>query len=174
MKKFFCASLLCAILCLCGCGGKGESYTLHESVFNSFSAQSFDGSIVTEKVFAECKVTMVNVWATYCAPCIEEMPVLAELEREYSGCGFRVVGIAADGEKSYARAKEIVAETGADYIHLRPSADLKNFLSEITAVPYTVFVNESGCIIGDPYLGSKSGKDWKKTIKSMLDFVSGG
>ena len=46
-----------------------------------FSAKDIDGKNVSEKVFADSKITMVNVWGTFCGPCIREMPDLGVLNK---------------------------------------------------------------------------------------------
>ena len=49
----------------------------------AFEAKDMEGNEVTSGVFAESKLTMINVWATYCNPCLNEMPDLGELSGEY-------------------------------------------------------------------------------------------
>ena len=47
-----------------------------------FEGYDMDGNAVSSEIFAESKLTMVNVWATYCNPCMREMPGLGELANE--------------------------------------------------------------------------------------------
>ena len=58
-------------------------------VFESFTAQDLDGNQVDETIFEDAELTMINVWGTFCTPCLEEMPDLAELNREYQEKGVR-------------------------------------------------------------------------------------
>ena len=58
----------------------------------SFEAQDMDGNTVSSDIFGESKITMVNVWATYCNPCLSEMPELGELAQEYDAGEFRLIG----------------------------------------------------------------------------------
>ena len=44
-----------------------------------FEGQDVEGNTFSSDVFAESKITMINVWATYCNPCLSEMPALGEL-----------------------------------------------------------------------------------------------
>ena len=48
----------------------------------TFAAKDMDGNEVTSGIFSESKLTMINVWATYCNPCLNEMPDLGELSEE--------------------------------------------------------------------------------------------
>lgn len=58
------------------------------------------------------KVVAVNFWATWCAPCVKEMPTLAKLEREMGGADFAVVPINFDRESDHDYAKRQIAELG--------------------------------------------------------------
>ncbi len=73
------------------------------------SAQSFAASAAFDSIaFADVdaapktlhdwqgKVVLVNLWATWCAPCLEELPVLATLHKHYQSQGFEVVAISQD------------------------------------------------------------------------------
>ncbi len=81
--------------------GNGTSETANEEpdtngILSSFSATDLDGNAVDESIFSSSKLTMVNIWATFCGPCIGEMPDLGLLNEEYASEGFQVVGIVAD------------------------------------------------------------------------------
>ena len=172
----------CLLLGICGCKDEEptEEITRGDGIFSEFTAVDFDGNIVDSSVFDGYKVTMVNVWATWCDPCKKELPALAELNEEYKDEGFQVIGIAYDTadknynkvQSSYNAAINIIEQTGANFRHLIPSKSLKDFLDPIQAVPVTVFVDEDGYQIGRTYTGSKSKADWGKIIELNLDFIN--
>ena len=56
--------------------GSGGGGTPAKNVFGSFTAQTLDGTEVTQDIFKETDLTMVNIWGTFCGPCIREMPEL--------------------------------------------------------------------------------------------------
>ena len=56
-------------------------------VMSRFTATDLEGVEVDQSIFSDYKLTMVNVWATFCTPCINEMPDLGELAAEYSDQG---------------------------------------------------------------------------------------
>ena len=62
----------------------------------TFSGSDLNGNPVTIEIFAENKVTMLNIWGTFCGPCIREMPDLAKLNKENKDKNFEVVGIIID------------------------------------------------------------------------------
>ncbi len=149
-------------------------------ILSSFSTTDISGTDVDESALADYELTMVNVWATFCSPCIREMPDLGELAEEYKAKGVQIVGLVSDvldsdrtiNQSQLNTAKEIVDKTNADYIHLLPSNDLIGLLSQISSVPTTFFVDKDGNQVGSAYLGSKSKADWKSIIDKTLSEVS--
>ena len=62
----------------------------------TFTATDMSGAAITSDIFAKNKVTMVNIWGTFCGPCIREMPDLANLAKTNAAKGVQVVGIPID------------------------------------------------------------------------------
>ena len=146
-------------------------------LFGNFSAKDVNGNTVTNSVFAGHEVTMVNIWASYCSPCAKELPDLAALHEEYRAQGFQVVGIILDAADSkgnadagaLADAKDIIGKTGAGYTHIIPTGSMFSaYLSRVSSVPTTVFVNSDGEIIGSAYAGAKSKSQWASIIEEKL------
>ena len=140
----------------------------------TFEAVSADGETVTSDIFADSRLTMVNVWATYCNPCLMEMPYLGELAAEYSPEDFQIIGIISDvmegDEDTLQTALSLISETGADtYTHLLLNESLYTaMLTDVTAVPTTFFVDSEGRIL-DTDLGSKEKDAWKELIDVYLE-----
>jgi thiol-disulfide isomerase/thioredoxin len=61
------------------------------------------------------EVVLVNVWATWCAPCIEEMPDLLRLRREFREQGLRLILVSADFESARKQVRERLAGLGVDF-----------------------------------------------------------
>lgn len=146
-------------------------------VLEGFTSEDLDGNAVDSSIFEGYPVTMVNVWATFCTPCINEMPDLGELAAEYAPKGLQIIGIVSDvsdynggySEEMTDLAREIVDATGADYLHLMPSTDLiERKLGEIQAVPTTFFVDENGAEIGEMLVGARSADDWRAVFDDLL------
>ena len=139
-------------------------------MLSSFSATDLDGNTIDQSMLADYDLTMVNVWATYCGPCIDEMPDLGKISKEYQDKGFQIVGIVSDTyDAEDATAKEIVEETGADYSHIVLNTDLVNGpLKDVQVVPTTFFVDKNGNQVGQVITGSKSESNWKKIIDDLL------
>ncbi|MEA5011469.1 MAG: TlpA disulfide reductase family protein [Angelakisella sp.] len=149
-----------------------------EPLLGSFTATDLDGNQVDQSIFENYDLTMINIWGTFCSPCIKEMPDLGEIHKEYADKKVQVVGIVIDtldrdGTISASQvevAKEVVAKTGADYLHILPSEDLINLkLYAVNAVPETIFVDSTGALVGKSYYGARSKIDWTKIINSLLE-----
>ena len=138
-------------------------------------AVTTDGEKVSASVFENSKLTMINVWATFCGPCINEMPDLGEIVGSYDVADFQMIGIVSDvleGDDSMlAEAKEIIAETGADYTHLLLNEELyMNLVGASDSVPTTYFFNQRGELLG--YLvGAQSKEVWEEIINGLLEEV---
>ena len=175
MKRLFLFFLICIMvftLFLCGCNLSGEkdSNGGTGNARGEFTTTDLYGNEVTQEIFANSELTVVNVWATYCGPCIEEMPYLGELADEYDSTQVQIIGIPTDVNDVQGKevAISLIRETGADYTHLMLSEDLYFWgLTEIQYVPTTFFVNSEGEII-DTVVGSKTKLDWKVLIDSKL------
>ena len=161
----------------------GELIDINEEIarsmrlFSGFAATDLNGNPVSDSVLSGYRLTMVNVWATYCNPCLNELHELAKLNAAVQEKGVQVIGLLSDVTDNSLRpvesqvdlAQEIVELTGADYLHLIPDPVLyKKILSQVTAVPTTLFVDEKGSIVGYAYMGSRDCDRWMKVIEETL------
>ncbi len=144
-----------------------------ETLFGLFYTQSLDGEDVTEEIFSEAKLTMVNIWGTFCGPCIQEMPDLGELDRAYAEEGFQIVGLISDVDQPKDEtAMEIVESTNVDYVNMIASQDLNNnVLQYVSVVPTTVFVDSEGMMVGGVYSGSRDMAAWAEIVDELLTEV---
>lgn len=145
-------------------------------ILSAFSAEDLDGNALDQSILEGHTLTMVNVWATFCTPCISEMPELGELAEEYADKGVQIVGLVSDvldsdgsvSETQLDTAREIVSATSANYTHIVPSTDFYGILYQITSVPTTFFVDETGAQVGYAYLGARDKAEWSTIIDEML------
>ena len=138
----------------------------------SFDTVDLNGNpISSEALFAQNKVTMINIWATTCGPCIEEMPELEEMNKEFQQKGGAIVGIVDDvwvnNTKYIDEAKSIVEDTGATYTNLCAWEGYEELLPSV-GTPTSYFVDSKGQIIGDPILGAAPAK----YIEKMEEYLS--
>jgi thiol-disulfide isomerase/thioredoxin len=139
----------------------------------TFEASTIEGDQVTSDIFANSKLTMINIWATYCNPCLNEMPDLGEIAASYDPEIFQMYGIISDvveGDSSdtIEEAKILINETHADYPHLLLNQSLySKLVSGMDSVPTTIFVNRQSEILG--YLvGAQTKETWVAIIEDLL------
>ena len=147
--------------------GSGKGYTGVD-----FSTEDVYGNQVGTEVFTNNKVTVVNIWGTYCGPCIDEMPELEEWfeEEKSSGRGVGIVGIPIDVDASTAyMATEVMDDTGVKYPNLIVDEGLyEMFCQDLYCVPTTFIVDSNGEIIAGPIEGAYV--EWyKEEVDNYLD-----
>lgn len=157
---------------------EGSAFSLGE-----FTTQDINGNAYTQEMFADYDLTLVNIFATWCSPCVAEMPELEELHQELKDRGVNVVGFVLDavddtGEvipESLGQAQKLVEETGVTYPVLLPDPGFLNGrLQGIMAVPETFFVDKNGNEVGGVYRGSGSFEDWLAVVEEELAALEDG
>jgi thiol-disulfide isomerase/thioredoxin len=116
------------------------------------------------------KVTLFNLWATWCAPCRKEMPELAKLQKELGGADFQVVELSED-LKGYGASADFLKSVGADNLTLYAD-DKARALDAIRGpgLPITLLLNRDGKEIGR-LLGPApwDGDEAKAIIRAAMD-----
>ena len=150
------------------------------SNLGTFESADMDGNVVTEAIFADKDVTVLNVWATFCDPCIREMPDLEKLSEEFPD-NVQVVGVVIDTPPAGAEtggeadqwggdadnidlARKICTETGVKYTNILAS---ESVLQMLEAVPTTFILDRSGNIISKPFVGADI-EGYKKAVEEYL------
>ena len=125
-------------------------------VFKSFDLETLDGDHFTSDQLADAQITLFNVWATDCGPCILEMPDLEELNNSYPEGQIQVMGLLADSVNSDGsvipahidEAKRINGKCGVTYPSLIMSPELYAFRqTSVPGTPTTFYVNSKGEIV---------------------------
>ena len=146
-----------------------------------FETTGIDGNAYTEKVFSDYDLTLVNIFTTWCSPCVGEIPELQKLYKEMKEKGVGVVGVVLDttdekgaqDEETVKKAGILQEKTKAEYPFLIPDPTMMNGrLQGISAFPETFFVDKDGNIVGDTYTGSHTLDEWKEIVEKELKNVS--
>lgn len=94
------------------------------------------------------KLLILNFWATWCAPCKEEMPLLAELQTEFAAKGIQIVGIAVDSRQNVANFQKA---SPVNYPLLPDEARAIDFSrrlgNRLGLLPYTTAIAPGGEVI---------------------------
>ena len=127
--------------------------------FAEFTTNDIDGNEVTQSIFANKDLTVVNIWGTFCGPCINEMPELGAWEKELPD-NVQIVGLivdisSTDDETQIAAAKQITEKADVGFVNLiGGNGAFDELISSIVGVPTTIFVDKSGNIVGEIIVGA--------------------
>ncbi|MDY3118291.1 MAG: TlpA disulfide reductase family protein [Peptoniphilus sp.] len=157
----------------------GEKETSNKDTIAPFTTEDIEGKAFTEADLSKNKLTMVNVFATWCTACIQEIPDLEKLNAEMKDKGVGVVGVCMDTYEdgkdvveAVDKAKAIKDKLKITYPILKPSDNFMNDrLQGIQALPETFFVDSKGNIVGESYSGAKSLEEWKTVVEKELKNV---
>ena len=128
-----------------------------------FSATALDGATVDESYLQKNKVTVVNFWATWCPPCVGEIPDFSEVAAAYAGKGVGFLGVQLDEDTD--TAKDMWESGGIVYPTVMPQGDLLEIGNSLQYIPVTMLFGSDGKPIGDQQVG---GMD-KAKLESLLD-----
>jgi cytochrome c biogenesis protein CcmG/thiol:disulfide interchange protein DsbE len=105
---------------------RGDSVSLHEA--------------------SQGRVTLINIWATYCIPCREEMPAMEKLYRELGPRGLRIIAISVD-EGSTADVRQFVKDYGLTFDILQDKSGDIQKVFQTTGVPESFLLDRKGIIV---------------------------
>ncbi|MGN0388379.1 MAG: TlpA family protein disulfide reductase [Suilimivivens sp.] len=139
-----------------------------EISFSSFAVTDLNGNAVTQDIFKDYDVTMINVWATWCGPCRRELPDI-QAAYEKLPANVNIISICDDAGQETELAGQIVEKVGIQYAVLVPDDAMDEFLNEyISAFPTTFLVDKEGNVIGQPIVGVPQADD---VTQYYLDYI---
>ncbi|MBC8209732.1 MAG: TlpA family protein disulfide reductase [Gammaproteobacteria bacterium] len=113
------------------------------------------------------QVVLLNFWASWCAPCREEMPLLNDLHNKYAALGFTVLGV--NVEEQTDKAVSYIADRPVDFPILLDNSNSVSSQYKVIAMPTTVLIDRNGTM---RYLhqGYKAGdeKEYVKLVKRLV------
>ncbi len=111
--------------------GSAPNFTLPDRGGQNVTLSDFSGQVV-----------MINFWASWCAPCRQEMPLLDELYQRYKGLGFTLLGVNVEEDSSLATDR--LNETPVDFPILFDRENRVSDLYDVIAMPSTVMIDRQG------------------------------
>lgn len=113
----------------------------------SFSLADTDGTLRSVAEW-DGKLLILNFWATWCPPCLEEIPAFVRLQNEFADQGVQFLGIALDSKDN---VRKFLREHSVNYPSLHGQSDAielgKRYGNSIGALPYTVAISRDGKIL---------------------------
>ena len=131
-----------------------------------FAMKDINGKIRNIKEW-DGKVILLNFWATWCPPCLKEIPGFIELQEQYGDQGFQVIGIAVDNEKA---VRDYVNEVKINYPVIAAEFEAielsSRYGNRMGALPYSVIINRES-EISNKITGELSKIEAEKLIEKL-------
>ena len=140
-----------------------------------FTLENLAGKSVTLRDFLKDGPVMVNFWATWCKPCLKELPYMEELQKTYRDQGLTVLAISEDNARSVGKVKTYIQSTGYTFtVLLDTNGEAKRRL-KAWATPYTVLFDSDGSK-AYAHVGYRPGdeKELAKQVKALMDRRAAG
>lgn len=121
----------------------------------SFTAGTLDGGSFGPEDLAEKDITVVNFWATFCGPCIAEMPDLAAFAEALPD-NVGLITVCLDGAGEPEAVQKLLDDAGyTGTTILTGDGDLGALAGMIVYIPTTVLADSDGNLVGDPIIGGQ-------------------
>jgi cytochrome c biogenesis protein CcmG, thiol:disulfide interchange protein DsbE len=111
----------------------------------AYGAPTLDGDTITLAQLRGSPI-MLNIWATWCPPCRDEMPGLQELHERYGERGLRVVGVSIDSRGSEGEIRQFLQDHGITFTILHDIAEDISQRFRASGVPQTWLIDRRGVI----------------------------
>ena len=133
-----------------------------------FSAMTID-SVPSVKSLADYKgqVVLLNIWATWCAPCRIEMPSIEQLHKTYGPRGLKIIGVSVDDPHTEPQIRDFVRQYGLTFQILHDTMGQDGVISrayQATGYPETVIIGRDG-LIRKKLIGAS---DWNSPLNRGL------
>jgi len=133
-----------------------------------WEVKDLDGNTVKSADFAG-RVVLLNFWATWCGPCIAEIPDLIELQNQYSLDGLTVVGPSTD-TVGVAVVQQFVLDHGMNYPVVMANTQMQRDYGGISAIPATFVIDREGKIVAR-FVGSRNKAVFESVVVPLLKDV---
>ncbi len=130
-----------ALACQGKAGGDGKAEG--GAAQAQFTGKSIKGEYLSLEDYRG-KVVLLNIWATWCGPCRQELPELRRLHHAYADQGFMVLGISVDKERDFNKVQALVREFKLDYpIIFDPSSSAVGTFN-VRGYPTSILLDRTG------------------------------
>ena len=147
MKKIFSLMLVLALLL---------SHAFAIEGLTDFVTIDMEGNEVTQEIFADYDLTVVNTWATWCGYCIQEMPELAKLKTMLPE-NVNFITLCEDAHLDMDLTGQILDASGATFQTLVNTQEIYDqFFHQVQYFPTTFFLDSEGHCEGEPIIGVPS------------------
>ena len=145
-------------------GGEAQQgdFTLTDLGIQDIFGNDMDSAYISSR-----KLTMVNFWATWCGPCVGEIPELSELNTEYADQGFGILGVLV-WDEDLDGAKSFWTENAVSYPTVATQGLFDELMADQMGIPVTMFFDGEGNQLGETMVGSRDKAGWEAVIQDLL------
>lgn len=137
-------------------------------VISDIDAKDVNGNVINAESFQGKKVTVLNLWGTFCGPCIEEMPDLQKIADKYKDKDVQVIGIIGDNP-TVEDAKALLDQLKVTYVNVMPDPELmEQIVKKFDYVPATLFLDSEGKVLETFIPGGANEETFSKIIDKLL------
>ena len=122
--------------------------------FPSFTEKDINGATLSVAAYRG-KVTLIDFWATWCGPCMREMPNVLSTYKQYHASGFEIIGVSLDTQR--ASVLNLMSSSGMTWAQYFDGQGWKNKLAEkygVESIPMAYLLDKHGVIVGKALRGS--------------------
>ncbi|MFW8601962.1 TlpA family protein disulfide reductase [Desulfobacterota bacterium M19] len=132
-----------------------------------FSVTALNGSAKTIDIKDfRGKVVLVVFWATWCPPCMQEVPSLISLQKEFAPKGFSVIGLSVNQDGTSAVSR-VISQTGMNYPVAIATEKITHDFGGIIGIPTAFIIDRDGNVV-KRYTGWTSHKVIARDLKQVL------
>jgi peroxiredoxin len=174
-KHLFPLAAVALTIFLSGCGPKAGSGGASAPVVTAglqagatapaWTLKDLDGKDVSFAQFAG-KVVVIDFWATWCGPCILEIPGYIEMQKKYGPQGFAIIGVSLD-TIAPAEVQKFAKAKNMNYTIVMGDDAIQQAFGSIDAIPTTFLIDKAG-VIRDRKLGVVEAATYEKRITALL------
>lgn len=154
-------SILALLLCFTGCYG-GSHPPRIGSAAPDFTIQDSDRKVTLTDLHG--KIVVLNFWATWCPPCVQEMPSLVQLQKKLSDRGVTVLAVSVDADENAYH--KFIVDHKVDLLTVRDAAQKTNNLYGTFKFPETYIIDRKG-VVRRKFIGAV---DWNQP--EVVDFLT--
>ncbi|MBL8724619.1 MAG: TlpA family protein disulfide reductase [Planctomycetes bacterium] len=133
----------------------------------AFTTTDLEGKSVSPADY-QGKVLLIDFWATWCGPCMAELPHVLKAYEAYHDRGFEILGISLDRDSDRAKLDKVIAEKNMSWRHVYDGkywqAEIA-VLHDVQAIPFTILIGKDGKVVGTNLRGDKLSEAVAKALE---------
>jgi len=145
-----------------------EKNPIAGQILTDIATTDIEGNSIDESIFNGHKITVLNLWATWCGPCVEEMPEFEEISKTYKPEEVQFLGLIIDSDDD--DVKDLLEQLSITYPQIKADEQLtEQIVKYFDYVPVTLFVDENGKVLDNFVPGGTTKEALEKMLTGMLN-----